>query len=98
MANKCTKCGRTESQITADATTLGLLEEFQSGVYSCCQIVQWADEQSLAWFEATTEDSTLADNMTGPSQVDEADSEGVLVPVRLRRRQVPWYRGSGDLR
>ena len=98
MANKCTKCGRTDFQITADAKTLGLLQEFQSGVYTCCQIVAWADEQWLAWFEATKEDSALVDNMTGLSQVDEGDSEGVLVPVRLRRRQVPWYRVPGDLR
>jgi hypothetical protein len=98
MANKCTKCGRTDVQITADAKTLGLLQEFQSGVYTCCQIVAWADEQWLAWFEATKEDSALVDNMTGPSQVDEGDSEGVLVPVRLRRRQVPWYKVPGDLR
>jgi hypothetical protein len=98
MANKCTKCGRTDFQITADAKTLGLLQEFQSGVYTCCQIVAWADEQSLAWFEATKEDSAVIDNMTGPPQVDKGDSEGVLVPVRLRRRQVPWYRVPGDLR
>jgi hypothetical protein len=94
MANKCTKCGRTDSQITADAKTLGLLQEFQSGAYNCCQIVEWADEQSLAWFEATEEDSALVDNMTGPFQ---GDSEGVLVGVRLCRRQVPWYRVPDDL-
>jgi hypothetical protein len=94
MTNKCTKCGRTESQITADAKTLGLLQEFQSGLYSCCQIVEWADEQWSAWFEATEEDSTLVDNMTGRSQIDEGENEAVLVPVRLRRQQVPWYRHS----
>jgi hypothetical protein len=94
MTNKCTNCGRTESQIAADAKTLGLLQEFQSGVYTCCQIVAWADEQCLAWFEATEEDSKLVDNTTVRPQFDESDSEGVLVPVRLRRRQVPWYRHS----
>ena len=83
-----------EAQITADANTLGLLQESQSGVYNCCQIVEWADEQWLAWFEATEGDSRLVDIMTGRSQVDEGESEGVLVPVRLRRRQVPWYRHS----
>lgn len=92
MTSKCSKCGRMESQVAADANTLGLLQEFQNGVYNCCQIVQWADEQCLAWFEATEGDSTLVDNMTGRSQVDEGESEGVLVPVRLRRRQVLWYR------
>jgi hypothetical protein len=94
MTCKCPKCGRTESQITADAKTLGLLQGFQSGVYNCCQIVAWADEQWLAWFEATDGDSRLVDNMTGPSQISEGESEGVLVPVRLRRQQVPWYKHS----
>ena len=94
MTNECTNCGRTESQITANAKTLGLLQELQSGVYTCCQIAEWADEQSLAWFEATQEDRRLVDNMTGPPHFDDSDIEGVLVPVRLRRRQVPWYRHS----
>ena len=52
------------------------------------------DEQSLAWFEATEEDSRFVDDATGQPQVDEVDGEGVLVPVRLRRQQVPWYRRS----
>jgi hypothetical protein len=94
MTNKCTKCGRTESQISADAKTLGLLQEFQNGLHSCCQIVEWADEQSSAWFEATEEDGRLVDNMTRRPQVDESDGEGVLVPFRLCPRQVPWYRHS----
>lgn len=94
MTSKCLNCGRTESQIIADAKTLGLLQEFQSGLYNCCQIAAWADEQSLAWFEATQEDSSDVDNMTGQTQVDEGKSEGVLVPVRLRRPHVPWYRHS----
>ena len=94
MTDKCANCGRTESQIIADAKTVGLLEEFQSSVYTCCQIVAWADEQSLAWFEATLEDSTIVDNMAGRPQFDDSEGEGVLVPVRLRRRQVPWYRHS----
>ena len=94
MTRKCPKCGRTESQITADAKTLGLLQEFESGIYSCCQIVEWADEQCWAWCEATEEDRRLVDSMTGRLQVDEDDNEGAVVPVRLRRRQVPWYRHS----
>jgi hypothetical protein len=85
-------CGRTESQIVADAKTLGLEQECQSGVYTCCQIVAWADEQWLAWFEATREDSNPVDNINASVPLDE--SEGVLVPVRLRRQQVPWYRHS----
>ena len=76
MTGKCPKCGRMEAQIIADAKTLGLLQEFQSGVYNCCQIVEWADEQCCAWIEAAEGDSRLADNMTGRSQVDGGDSEG----------------------
>jgi hypothetical protein len=94
MTNKCTNCGRTESQITSDAKTLGLLQELQSGVHTCCQIVAWADEQWLAWFEATQEDSGLVDNITSRPPSDDSDIERALVPVRLRRRQVPWYRHS----
>jgi hypothetical protein len=56
MTDKCTKCGRAEPQIKADAKTLGLLQELESGVYTCCQISQWTDEQWLAWFRATQED------------------------------------------
>ena len=98
MTDKCTNCGRTGSQIAADARTLGLLQEFQSGVYSCCQIAAWADEQWLAWFDATQEDSRLVDNVTGRAQVDDSDRESVFVPVRLRRQQVPWYRNPDHLR
>ena len=98
MTEKCTICGRTESQVAGDAKTLGLLQEFQSGVYTCCQVAEWADEQWLAWFEATQEDSRLVDNMTGRAHFDDIDIEGVLVPVRLRRQQVPWYRNPENLR
>src|SRR5690348_8501288 len=72
MTDKCTKCGRTESGMTADAKSLGLLQEFQCGVYTCCQVAEWADEQRLAWFEATAEDSRAADNRTARPHVDEA--------------------------
>ena len=95
MTDTCTKCGRTKSQIAADAKTLGSLQEFQSGVYTCCQIVAWAEEQSLAWSEAAQQDCSLVDDdIAGQRQFDERDVEGVLVPVRLRRPQVPWYRHS----
>ena len=47
MTDKCLKCGRTQSQIRSNAKSLGLLREFQTDVYTCCQIVAWADEQPL---------------------------------------------------
>ena len=96
MAGKCTRCGRTDSQVIADAKTLGLLQEFQSGVYTCCQIAAWADEQWLAWFEATQEDNKLVDDVTSQPEYDE--TQLVFVPVRFRRQQVPWYRTPENLR
>jgi hypothetical protein len=95
-SDKCTKCGRIKSQVTADARSLGLLEELQSGVYSCCEISQWADEQWLAWFEATQEDRKVLEDVTIRPEFTETNV--VLVPVRLHRQQVPWYRHPDDLR
>ena len=96
MPNKCTNRGRTESQLIADAKTLGLLQELESGLYTCCQISQWADEQCLAWFEALAHDGKIADDViTG---LDLEDSETIFVPVYKRRQQVPWYRSPEGLR
>lgn len=92
MANKCTKCGRTDFQITADAKTLGLLQEFQSGVYTCCQIVAWADEQWLAWTEAAEQDGRPVDDVTKPLEAGEA--EAVFVPVRRPDRHEPPFGNS----
>jgi hypothetical protein len=93
MNEKCKNCGRAESQITADAKTLGLVQELQSGVYTCCQISEWADEQWLAWLEATQDDNKDDDDVTIRPEFGETDV--ILVPVRLRRQQVPWYRNPG---
>jgi len=90
MTEKCKNCGCVESRVVADAKTLGLLQELQSGVFTCCQISEWADEQRMAWFEATQEDSKFGDDVTIRSEFDEPEVE--LVPVRSRRQQVPWYR------
>jgi len=90
MADICTSCGRTESQTIADANTLGLLQELRSGVYTCCQISEWADEQWSAWFEATQEDMKRFDGTISSPDFD--DKEEVFVPVRRRQQQVPWYR------
>jgi hypothetical protein len=57
-----------------------LLKELRSGIYTCCQIVVWADEQWLAWVEAAEEDGKAVDNVTSP--FDSADGETVVVPVR----------------
>jgi hypothetical protein len=95
MSRTCTTCRRSNSQLVSDAKALGLLQEFQCGVYTCCQIAEWADEQWSAWFKATQEDSKDVDQMTRRPEFGEA--EPILVPVRLRRAQVPWFRNPDDL-
>ena len=95
MTNECAICGRSGPQVITDAKALGLLLEFECGIYSCCQISEWADEQWLAWTKAAHEDAHYSDKADGPLRADEA--EPMLVPVRLRRPQVPWYRNPDDL-
>jgi hypothetical protein len=94
MTDKCKNCGRTESQITADAKTLGLLEDLRSGQYTCCQISEWADEQWLAWTEATQQDGNVAGDVI--IRPEFCETGGVLVPVRFRFPQVPWFKDSRD--
>jgi hypothetical protein len=65
----CSSCGSTESQTFADARTLGLVRELQGGVYACCQIVTWADEQWLAWAEAAQQDGKSADDIMNAARM-----------------------------
>lgn len=95
MSNICSGCGCTESLALAHAKALGFLLEFQSGIYTCCQIAEWADEQWSAWFEATQEYGKSVENVTRPPELDEG--EAVLIPVRFHRRQVPRFRNPDDL-
>ena len=85
--NVCRFCGCTESQARADAMVLGLKNEFESGLYSCCQLAAWADEQWLAWMEAASEDGKPVDRVTKPLEIHEGEPEPVLVRVRSERRQ-----------
>jgi len=85
--NICRFCGCTESQARADAMVLGLNDEFERGLYSCCQLVAWADEQWLAWTEAALEDGKPLDKVTKPLEIDPAEPEPVLVRVRSKGQQ-----------
>lgn len=85
MSNICRICDSTEAQATANARALGLEQEFQGGIYTCCQVAKWASEQSLAWLEMAHEDGTLAHDPT--KLPDSPQTEAALVPVRLRRQQ-----------
>jgi hypothetical protein len=101
MHDICRSCGSTKSQIIDDARTLGLLKELGRGLYTCCQVVAWADEQWLAWVEAAEEDGKAVDAVTRPLEFSEAET--VVVPVRrpqIPRSATPWissdHRRSGN--
>ncbi|HEY6988868.1 MAG TPA: hypothetical protein VH369_10815 [Bryobacteraceae bacterium] len=81
----CRFCGCTESQARADARVLGLVDEFESGLHGCCQLVAWADEQWLAWMEAASEDGKPVDKVTKPLEIVEAEPEPVVIRVREGR-------------
>ncbi len=76
----CRNCGCSASQAAADAMVLGFQGEFQAGIYSCCQVVAWADEQWLAWTEAAVEDGRSEEEATRPLEI--MDCPGV-VPIRF---------------
>jgi len=76
----CRNCGSTPSQAAADAWVVGFQQEFQAGVYTCCQVVAWADEQWLAWTEAAAEDGRSEEEATKCLEVVECPGE---VPIRF---------------
>jgi hypothetical protein len=95
MNDRCQNCGSGESEAVANGTTLGLSQEFQSGIYTCCQLATWAHEQWCAWVETTYRDFEGSTH-----QVDDGaeitETEAMLVPVRFRQR-VPWFRCASRL-
>ena len=95
MPNTCKNCGCAESQALADAKTLGLQQEFEVGLYSCCQIAEWAQEQWSAWIEATRQDAEHVHEVTDDRDLE--TPEGVLVPVRYRR-PLPWFKNPDSRR
>jgi hypothetical protein len=78
----CRRCGCTEALAAADARAVGSLDEFLAGIYTCCQVVQWADEQWVAWQEAACEDGKPAEEVTRPL---EFQPDVQFVPVRVRK-------------
>jgi hypothetical protein len=71
-SNICRKCGCTPAQAKADALVLGLREEFEWGLYDCCELVGWADEQWQAFTEAAIEDCKDVERVTAMLAVSEA--------------------------
>jgi hypothetical protein len=80
----CRGCGCSQAQAAADAKAVGLEDEFQAGEYTCCQVVQWADEQWLAWREAAMSDGKAPEDATRLLEIEESE---LFVPVHVRRRQ-----------
>lgn len=78
----CRRCGCTAAAAAADAQAIGLSDGFLTGLYTCCQVVQWADEQWLAWHEAACEDGKPAEEATIPLELE---PDARLVPVRVRK-------------
>jgi hypothetical protein len=81
----CRHCGCNQTQAAADARVLSFEEEFASGIYTCCQVVQWADEQWLAWLEAAEQDGKMAEDVTRPLEINEPAPE--FVHIRSRKPQ-----------
>ena len=81
----CRSCGCNETQAAADARALGFEEEFASGIYSCCQVVQWADEQWLAWSNAAEQDGKIAEDVTRSLEIREPARQLVRVHSRKPR-------------
>lgn len=79
----CRNCGCDQAQAVADAWVLGFEEEFASGIYTCCQVVQWADEQWLAWLNAAEQDGKVAEDVTRPLEISEPARE--FAHVRSRK-------------
>jgi len=75
MSEVCQYCGCQPSQARADAKTLGLQEEFERGIYACCQVVAWADEQWLVWAEAAEEDGSPVEQVTKPLEYADPERE-----------------------
>lgn len=78
----CRGCGSTEALAAADARALGMQDEFVAGMYSCCQVVQWADEQWLAWQQAACEDGKDPEEVTNALKFE---ADVLFVPVRIRK-------------
>lgn len=85
MSGVCGSCGSTQALAAADARALGFLGEFAAGTYSCCQVVQWADEQWLAWQDAAREDGKVPEEVTRSLEFEPDER---FVPVRIIKPKI----------
>jgi hypothetical protein len=80
----CRRCGCSQSQAMANARGLDFQTEFQDGIYSCCQLMEWTKEQWLAWLEAGREELHKKE-IKRPLESGEFEEQ--LLPVRIRTRK-----------
>ena len=84
----CRSCGCNQLQAAADARAVGFEEEFASGIYTCCQVLQWADEQWLICLHAAEQDGRVPEeDVTRPLEISAPARE--YVHVRSRKPQRP---------
>jgi len=83
----CRQCGCNTTQAAADARVLGFADEFADGTYTCCQVVQWADEQWLAWSNAAEQDGQALEQATLPLEISEPSPEAEVVLLRLKKQR-----------
>ena len=87
----CRRCGSREGAAAADAKAIGLLDEFLSGTHTCCQVVQWADEQWDAWQQAAREDGKAPEEVTRRLEIE---PDAALPLVRVRKSRAPSEKES----
>ena len=80
----CVSCGCNYLQARLYAKALDFEDEFLGGMYSCCQVVQWSEEQWLAWREAAREDGKTIEEFTQTLESREPEKVFVKVPKRSR--------------
>jgi hypothetical protein len=83
MNKMCELCRRTQFEAMAEAKTLGLEQEFEAGIYTCCQVSEWADEQAIAWLEAIEADEHRSNEETAIPDSD--PGQAIFVFVRASR-------------
>lgn len=57
----CEQCGCTPSEATAEARALGLEQEFQAGIYTCCELDRLGEEQWRACLEAAVAEEAASE-------------------------------------
>ncbi len=85
MSGVCNSCGCDRAQAVLYARAIDFEAEFLAGLYDCCQVVQWSEEQWLAWREAACEDGKTIDEVMPALGSEEPEKAFVKVQIRRPR-------------